>query len=197
MTSVIEGFKGISRRNIYIALSDIEFYWSQDEVLNVVKCWNSGYSIGDIAKEVERPDDEVALLVISVNAERKVFNRRSRDAIHTSSAVEVNRYVFNETMEKFTKYIKNGYYVFDNHLNIDFIWCETKVLEFEKLWNEGFHIVEIQKKLKRKTIYDIAVLVIDRCRKGYIQPRKEGLEGITDGCPIRVSTNAKQKDKTA
>jgi hypothetical protein len=197
MTNVIEGFKGVSRRNIYIALSDIEFFWSKEEILSIVEFWNCGYSIGDIAKEVGRPDDEVALLIISVNSERKVFNRRNRDAIHTSSAVEVNRYVFNETMEKFTKYIKNGYHVFENNQNIDFIWCETKVFEFERLWNEGVHTLEIQKKLKRKTIYDIAVLVIDRCRKGFIQPRKEGLEGIANGCPIRVSTHAKQKDKTA
>jgi hypothetical protein len=197
MTTVIEGFKGISRRNIYIALSDIEFYWSKDEILNVVKCWNYGYSIGEIANEVKRPDDEVALLIISVNSERKIFNRRSRDAIHKSMPVELNRLIFNDTMEKFTKYIKKGYYMFENHKTIDFIWCETKVLEFEKLWNEGHHIIDIQKKLKRKAIYDIAVLVIDRCRKGYIKPRKEGLEGIANGCPIRRSTNAKQKDKTA
>jgi hypothetical protein len=193
---IIEGMKGISRRNIYIVLEDLDFFWSLQEVLAVIELWNDGCSLSLIASQVKRFEDEIALLIISVNHHRRIFIPRDRDAIRHSSSVSLPN-DFDVNISRFLSQLKNGYYMFEQNVSVDFIWCESKVLEFDELWKKGYHIADIQKRLKRKSIQDIALIAIDRCRKGFIEPRKEGLEGITNGCPIRRSTKTKQKDKTA
>lgn len=54
----------LHRRNIYIALEDMDFTWNEDEVLEFDRMWNEGLSLYDIARAFDRDPDEVALLVM-------------------------------------------------------------------------------------------------------------------------------------
>lgn len=57
---------------------------------------------------------------------------------------------------------------------MNFDWKVEHVSEFETLWNEGYSLHEISKKLKRD-MDEVAILVMDRCQKGFIKPRKNGI----------------------
>jgi len=60
--------------------------------------------------------------------------------------------------------------------DLDFVWDERDVIQVDRMWEEGFSIDDIAKAFDRDTD-EIALLVIDRARKGYIQPRKGGIRG--------------------
>ena len=60
--------------------------------------------------------------------------------------------------------------------NMNFIWGEAEVLEFEKLWRAGCGLFEIADKLRRDPD-EVALLVIDRSRQLRIKPRLGGIWG--------------------
>lgn len=62
--------------NNYIALIDLDFSWSWPKIVLVKKMWNEGYHIAEIAKEVNRIIDEVALLIIDLARKGKVEQRQ-------------------------------------------------------------------------------------------------------------------------
>jgi hypothetical protein len=191
MKKIIEGHSGVSRRNIYIALEDFNFFWSKEEIMGTIELWLEGCSLSLMSRYVKRLEDEIALLIISVNSHRKIFLPRAHDATKNTRPVKLTKHYEEQILAKFVSSIKHGYEVFENNMKIDFVWDEDQVIEFERLWSEGVNVLTIQEHFKRQSIIDIAILIIDRCRKGYIEPRKEGLEGITSGCPIRSSSKSK------
>jgi hypothetical protein len=54
----------IKRRNIYIALEDLDFIWDESEIPDIERMWNAGFSVWDIANACERDADEVAILIM-------------------------------------------------------------------------------------------------------------------------------------
>jgi len=54
----------VKRRNIYIALEDLDFIWDEAEVPDIERMWNEGYSIWQIANACMRDPDEVLILIM-------------------------------------------------------------------------------------------------------------------------------------
>ncbi|MCM3273685.1 helix-turn-helix domain-containing protein [Paenibacillus elgii] len=57
---------------------------------------------------------------------------------------------------------------------LDFVWTEKDVLEVDRMWNRGSSIWEIGRAFNRD-IDEVAVLIMDRCRHGYIKQRLNGV----------------------
>ena len=64
--------------NDYICfLNDsIDFSWKKEDVLRVKALWNMGYSIENISIDIERPIDEIALLIIDQARKNKIAARK-------------------------------------------------------------------------------------------------------------------------
>lgn len=190
-------YKAKKRRNVYIALEDMEFFWTKEEVTQVINLWNNGCSLRFIELQTNRLEDEIALLIISINSHNKIFFERDFNANKNSNSVKLP-HGYNTLFNRFiAASLKDGYLLFSRTETVDFIWDEDQVKVFQDLWNTGVGLKEMKKKLKRKSIVDLVILAIDRCQKGYISPRKEGLEGFIDGSPVRSGSKRKQKNKTA
>ncbi len=162
-----------SRLNIYVACDFIETFWPINEFKSVVDYWNEGLSLEEISKMISRTEDEVSLLIIDLAEYTKVIQKRDR-GIQQSSPVSItasNRI----SISRFLTSYKNGYEMY-HHGKVDFIWDERVVVQFDDMWKKGLSIEHIKNPLKRPYI-EICVLVIDRAAKGYITPRKNGLEG--------------------
>jgi hypothetical protein len=181
-------------RKIYIALENMNFFWELEEILQVADLWNNGCSLKLISKLSKRTEDEVGLMIISVNTRNQIFFDRDYDANRHSNSVDLPRH-YTDNLRKFKRKYKDGYLLF-NDSAVDFIWYDDRVREFEQLWNQVVHAEQIRKKLRRKSPVDIAIIAMDRCEKGFINPRKNGLEGVIDGSAIERSSKTK-KNKTA
>lgn len=59
---------------------------------------------------------------------------------------------------------------------LDFTWDEHDVVDFRDMWNMGIPISWIASHFKRD-IDEVAMLVMDQCRKGKIKPRPNGVHG--------------------
>lgn len=71
---------------------------------------------------------------------------------------------------------KKTYFYFDLD-GMDIEWHSKKeILEFDKLWNEGTTLQQLMEHFNRDAD-QIAIHVIDRARRGYIIPRKNGILG--------------------
>lgn len=53
-----------SRRVLYTALEDLDFHWDYEEVKEFKQMWKKGFSIQEMAEYFERPQEEVAVLII-------------------------------------------------------------------------------------------------------------------------------------
>lgn len=71
-------------------------------------------------------------------------------------------------------YIPANPYIVLEDLNMD--WDKEDVKKFDYLWKEGRSIQEIAKRFKRQQD-EIAVIILDRSRKGKISKRKNGILG--------------------
>lgn len=60
---------------------------------------------------------------------------------------------------------------------LDFTWDEKEVLYFDSMWKEGISLERIAEFFNRPED-EIGILIMDRCRKGFIKPRESGVEGI-------------------
>ncbi len=62
---------------LYTALSDgnFDFTWYPHEVTTVINRWNEGSHISDIAEELDRDTDEVAVLIIDLARKGKIGRR--------------------------------------------------------------------------------------------------------------------------
>jgi hypothetical protein len=65
-----------SRRNLYVACLNFDFVWDEDDVEKAKELWKSGLHIGDMAKELNRDVDELALLLFDLAARGKIRPRR-------------------------------------------------------------------------------------------------------------------------
>lgn len=59
---------------------------------------------------------------------------------------------------------------------VDMIWDERDVTAFDSMWNEGFSIDDIASSFERD-VDEVALLVMDRARNGYISKRKNAFRG--------------------
>lgn len=63
------------RNQIYIALEDIDFIWSEKEVQKFKLMWDSDYSAQEIASKLKRPIDDVAMLIYDQALKKKIKPR--------------------------------------------------------------------------------------------------------------------------
>jgi len=54
------------RRNLYIALEELDMLWDEDEVAQVKEAWNNNESVFAIGEKMQRDPDEVALLIMDL-----------------------------------------------------------------------------------------------------------------------------------
>ncbi|MBG9615915.1 hypothetical protein ABE15_22780 [Bacillus cereus] len=54
------------RRNLYIALEELDMLWDEDEVVQVKEAWNNNESVFTIGEKMQRDPDEVALLIMDL-----------------------------------------------------------------------------------------------------------------------------------
>ncbi|MDQ0876784.1 hypothetical protein QFZ77_005443 [Paenibacillus sp. V4I3] len=60
--------------------------------------------------------------------------------------------------------------------DVNMIWDERDVLAFDSMWNEGLSIEDIAKSFDRDAD-EIALLIMDRARRGLIKNRPNGVFG--------------------
>lgn len=60
--------------------------------------------------------------------------------------------------------------------DLNFVWCEGDVLEFDRMWHSGVSVQFIANTFKRDPD-EVLLLLIDRAKLGYIKPRKGELWG--------------------
>lgn len=65
------------KQNLYIALMDLDFSWFPSEVEQVQQLWQAGEHIADIAQQLRRDEDEVAILIIDLARQGKVQERKN------------------------------------------------------------------------------------------------------------------------
>ncbi|WP_246064865.1 helix-turn-helix domain containing protein [Melghirimyces algeriensis] len=67
----------IRRRKIYIALEDLDFIWDEDEIPDIERMWNQGFSLWDIAHACERDELEVLLLIMDRERQGSISPRKN------------------------------------------------------------------------------------------------------------------------
>lgn len=60
---------------LYTALADLDFTWYADEVTQVIRWWEDGIALGDMADRLGRNPDEVAILLIDLARSDKIKER--------------------------------------------------------------------------------------------------------------------------
>lgn len=70
-----------SRQTVYLACEELDFVWDIRDISQVIQLWNSGNHIYEIAEEVQRETDEVAILLIDLRRKGKVRTRESGDLV--------------------------------------------------------------------------------------------------------------------
>jgi hypothetical protein len=63
------------RRNIYIALEELDFTWGEDQVLEVIEMWNDDVPLIYIADHFDRKDEEVGVLIMDLALKDKIKAR--------------------------------------------------------------------------------------------------------------------------
>lgn len=66
---------GIKRRNIYIALEELDFIWCESEIPDIERLWNEGFSIWEIGQACDRDPDEVLILIMDRVRKGAIGNR--------------------------------------------------------------------------------------------------------------------------
>ena len=59
----------------YIALEDLNFAWLEEEILLVMRMWDEGRAIWDIADALKRPQEEVIVLLIDMSMKGGIKER--------------------------------------------------------------------------------------------------------------------------
>lgn len=60
--------------------------------------------------------------------------------------------------------------------DLDFIWDIRQVLELDEMWRRGFSLQYMAEYFNRDPD-EVAILLMDRLRRGRIRPRKGGIFG--------------------
>lgn len=169
------------RRNIYVALEDMDLKWSAEEIHNVIELWNYGMSITYMERQLKRGTDEIALLIVFLAERyRGYIYQRDRGVFSSEEITFDNSTLYwkkiNRFIDKLPENYPNGFEVFIDYDKVDFIWDEEEVLQFDLMWKQGYSFQWISKTLRRNYL-DCAILLFDRARKDFIFPRKDGLNG--------------------
>lgn len=72
----LEKIKLRPKEELVIALDDLDFSWYRQEVERVKKLWIYGWHIADIAKQMQRKQDEVAILIMHLARKREIKRRK-------------------------------------------------------------------------------------------------------------------------
>jgi len=72
---IVDRTKLRPRAELIIALETLDFSWFKWEVKEVAKLWTDGHHIADIAKQMQRHKDEVAVLIMDLARKQKIRNR--------------------------------------------------------------------------------------------------------------------------
>lgn len=166
----------IQRKKIYVVLDDINFTWTKFEIKQILNLWNKGKSIHYISTSIQREVDEIALLIMDLGEYPKCYFLQRDNGVNESNPVCANRY-YRIKIENLLNSINEEYKMFEEFYEVDFIWDEYEVYEFDRMWNFGVSIQKISKKLKRNII-DCVLLLFDRSRKNFINSRDGGLKGF-------------------
>ncbi len=62
--SVREMKRAYPKKEVYIALDNLDFYWHQNEIVNFRKMYRDGKSVFTIAEYYDRPQEEIAILMM-------------------------------------------------------------------------------------------------------------------------------------
>lgn len=54
------------RRNLYIALEELDMLWDEEDVLRVKNAWKNNESVFAIGEKLQRDPDEVAVLIMDL-----------------------------------------------------------------------------------------------------------------------------------
>lgn len=154
---------------LYIACEDLKLNWHIDQVLEFDQLWNRGHSLEFIADYLECDMDEAALLLLCRRQNNKT-KLRNRGIKIQNKFKNMYPSKIKETYETLKK--QGEEYLVLEHS--DFFWLGREIQKFEKLWNDDYSVHQISKVFKR-ALDEIVILIIDRARKGYIQPRKYGV----------------------
>lgn len=166
-----------SRLSIYIALEDINFLWTKNEIQSILIMWHAGESLADISHVVKRSVDEVGLLIADLHAIKPHLVKVRSHGINRSENIEIPYHPYYTSLQKFFREHGPDYEMFSEQTHVDFYWDEREVLMFDCLWKDGYSLQDIAEKLKRN-ITDTTYLVVDRARKEKIYARATGLEAL-------------------
>jgi len=64
------------KSELIIALDDLDFSWFIDEIDKVKRLWKYGWHIADIAKQMRRDIDEVAILIMHLSRRGEIKRRK-------------------------------------------------------------------------------------------------------------------------
>lgn len=160
-----------SRSKIYVLLEEFHLEWKTTDILKFQELWYSGFSLKRIAEYFGRDIDEMAVVVID-QARRLYIHPRPR-GIFCSPETQPDTNTKKRIARMKERY-RETYMLFED---TDFYWDERDVLRFDRMWNEGYSLEDIATYFQLHED-EIALLVIDRARQGYIQPRPTGLKGV-------------------
>lgn len=63
------------RKNIIVALEDLDFIWCEEEVKEVIEMWERGIPLDMIASNFDRDQDEVAILIMHLARKNQIKPR--------------------------------------------------------------------------------------------------------------------------
>ena len=63
------------RKNIIVALEDLDFIWCEDEVKEAAAMWKKGIPLDLIASNFGRDEDEVAVLLMHLARQNRISSR--------------------------------------------------------------------------------------------------------------------------
>ncbi|MED4914342.1 hypothetical protein [Parageobacillus thermoglucosidasius] len=150
-----------SRRKIYVVLEEFHLEWKTSDILMFQKFWYRGFSLKWIAEYFGRDIDEMAVVVM--DQARRGYIRPRPSGIFCGPETQPDANV-KKRIAKMKILYPETYMLFED---TDFYWDERDVLQFDRMWNEGYSLEDIATYFRRHED-EIALLVIDRARKGYI-----------------------------
>ncbi|WP_308637696.1 helix-turn-helix domain-containing protein [Paenibacillus silvisoli] len=65
-----------STLNLYLACEEMDFSWDEKEIFRFESLWRQGMAVFQIAKELRRDPDEVALLIIDRSRKKAIAPRK-------------------------------------------------------------------------------------------------------------------------
>lgn len=63
-------------QELIIALDDLDLSWFPEEIEKVKKLWKYGWHIADIAKQIHRDIDEVAIVIMHLSRRGEIQKRK-------------------------------------------------------------------------------------------------------------------------